>query len=279
MKVTLWGTRGSLASPGSTTVRYGGDTSCVEVRGSSGEILVLDAGTGLRRLGPSALNAGRIDLLLSHLHMDHIQGLGFFAPLFTPGLEVHIWGPVSTAARLKERLGRYLSPPLFPVPLRDLPCDLTIHDLLPGEFEIGPFSITADLVCHPDFTLGYRIREGDAVMAYLPDHEPELGVRDFPEAARWTSGFDLVAGVDLLIHDAQYTNEQYATRVGWGHCTMEHALSLATVAEVGHLVTFHHDPANTDEMLDEIAASLRAKRHMPFPLTPGTEGAEFVVAR
>lgn len=275
MNITLWGTRGSLASPGANTVRYGGDTSCVEVRGTNGEVLILDAGTGVRRLGPTVLAAPRVDLLLTHLHMDHIQGLGFFAPLFTPGMEVHIWGPVSPAARLRERLGRYLSPPLFPVHLRDLTCNLTLHDVTPGEFEIGPFNIAADLVCHPDATLGYRVREGDAVLAYLPDHEPALGVRRFPESSRWTSGFDLVAGAGLVIHDAQYTAEQYSARVGWGHSTLEHALALATMAEIGHLVTFHHDPSNSDEMLDAIATELRVTRRLPFDLTPGIEGASF----
>ena len=129
MIAKLWGTRGSIAAPGTETARYGGNTSCVEVRGSAGTLLVLDAGTGIRRLGAHLESARRVDVLLTHLHMDHIQGLGFFGPLDQPGREVHIWGPPSTTLDLGARLSRYLSPPLFPVRLRDLPCRLTLHDV------------------------------------------------------------------------------------------------------------------------------------------------------
>src|SRR5512136_549441 len=155
MIVTLWGTRGSLAAPGAETARYGGNTSCVEVRGRGGTVLVLDAGTGIRRLGKALpTNLSRLDLLLTHLHMDHIQGLGFFAPLHNPDLEVHIWGPASTTATLRTRLMRYLSPPLFPVHLRDLPCRLTLHEVPCGDFTIGEFQVASALVCHPGPTVG-----------------------------------------------------------------------------------------------------------------------------
>ena len=129
MKVTLWGTRGSLPTPGTDTFAYGGNTSCIAVQGSDGTLLVLDAGTGIRGLGATlGGDLRRVDVLLSHLHMDHIQGLGFFAPLYRPGLAVHIWGPVSTTLSLRARLMRYLSPPLFPVGLRELPCELELHE-------------------------------------------------------------------------------------------------------------------------------------------------------
>src|SRR5438094_1566688 len=176
MKVTLWGTRGSLASPGPDAARYGGNTSCVEVRGSDGTVLVLDAGTGIRTLGKQlAGSARRIDLLLTHLHMDHIQGLGFFAPLRTPGIDVHIWGPASTTRSLWMRLTRYLSPPLFPVHLRDLECMLELHEVPCGALEVGEFRIRSALICHPGPTVGYRIPTPTASLAYLPDHEPALG--------------------------------------------------------------------------------------------------------
>jgi phosphoribosyl 1,2-cyclic phosphodiesterase len=135
---TLWGIRGSLATPGPETVRYGGNTACLEVRGADGTLVVLDAGTGIRRLGAAVgPEVRRLDLLLTHLHMDHIQGLGFFAPLYRPGLEVHIWGPHSATLDLHGRLTRYLSPPLFPVRLRDLPCQLTLHDVPLTPFALG----------------------------------------------------------------------------------------------------------------------------------------------
>lgn len=276
MRVTLWGTRGSLGSPGADTARYGGNTSCVEVRGTEDTVLVLDAGTGIRRLGlalPSATR--RVDLLLTHLHMDHIQGLGFFAPLYNPEVEVHLWGPASTTLNLRRRLMRYLSPPLFPVRLRELPCRLGVHEVCNGDFDIGEFRISAALVCHPGPTVGYRITTAEATLAYLPDHEPALGVQQFPVAAEWTSGYALAAGVDCLIHDAQYSREEYRERVGWGHSSLPHAFAFAALAEVKHFVPFHHDPAHDDDALDRLIAEATAAARPVFAVTPGTEGAVF----
>ncbi|MEK9138133.1 MAG: MBL fold metallo-hydrolase [Bacteroidota bacterium] len=276
MKITLWGTRGSLASPGPETARYGGNTSCVEVLGADGTVLVLDAGTGLRRLGmvlPNSLR--RVDILLTHLHMDHIQGLGFFAPLRNPEVEVHIWGPASTTLNLMMRLTRYLSPPLFPVHLRNLPCKLRLHEVPCGDFEVGEFHISSTLVCHPGPTVGYRIATSDAVLAYLPDHEPALGVPKFPLSNDWTSGYTLAADVDLLIHDAQYSSDEYADRVGWGHSSLQQALKFASLAEVKHLVPFHHDPAHNDDYLDSLITESVMSRRPTFAVTPGTEGTTF----
>ncbi len=251
MKVTLWGTRGSMARAGAGTVRYGGDTACVEVVGSDGTVLLLDAGTGLLNVTPG-LPAGttRIDLLLTHLHMDHIQGLGFFQPLRASHIETHLWGPVSATMGLRERIARYLSPPLFPVRLRELTADL--HDLGRATITIGPFRVTSDLICHPGPTLGYRVEENGRTLVYMPDHEPALGHRDFPDDPRWTSGWELAHGADVLIHDAQYTDDEYAGRIGWGHSTLGQAVAFALQAEVGRLVTFHHDPQHTDAMLDDL---------------------------
>jgi phosphoribosyl 1,2-cyclic phosphodiesterase len=276
VRVTLWGTRGSLPQAGPETVRYGGNTSCVEVRGADGTLLILDAGTGIRRLGAN-IEAGtaRLDLLLTHLHMDHIQGLGFFDPLYQPDLEVHIWGPASITLHLRERLARYLSPPLFPVRLRDLPCRLTLHDVPWGTFEIGSLAITADPICHPGPTVGYRITEDAEAVAYLPDHEPALGVRDFPREPDWTSGFSLAAGVNLLIHDAQYNDAEYEEHVGWGHSSIGQALAFAALAGVERLVAFHHDPAHDDSTLDRLMEEARQVPDLPFELLPGTENSTF----
>ena len=228
MRVKLWGTRGSIASAGPELVGYGGNTSSVEVQGDAGTLLLLDAGTGIRRLGASIDGkVRRVDVLLSHLHMDHVQGLGFFQPFFRPDVEVHIWGPPSTTLDLRTRLTRYLSPPLFPVRLRDTEGPLELHDAPTTPFAIGEFEVRAASVIHPGTTVGYRISDGRASLAYIPDHEPALGNPRFPGPPEWTSGFDLVAGVDLLIHDAQYTAEEYAERTGWGHSTMADAVALA----------------------------------------------------
>lgn len=278
MRVTLWGTRGSLATPGPETARYGGNTSCVEVRGRAGAALVLDAGTGIRRLGvalPRTLL--RVDLLLTHLHMDHLQGLGFFAPLFNPQAEVHIWGPASTTMCLRERLTRYLSPPLFPVLLRDLPCRLFLHEVPCGDFTIGEFQVATSLVCHPGPTVGYRIASSGAVLTYMPDHEPALGAQAFPMAREWTSGYALAAGADLLIHDAQYSSAEYAGRVGWGHSSLADTLTFAALAGVKHLVPFHHDPAHSDSDLDRLIGDTVDEVQPDFEVTPGSEGMTFVL--
>jgi len=278
LNVTLWGTRGSLATPGYLTERYGGNTACVEVRGSNGGLLVLDAGTGIRPLGMSVgPETTRVDIMLTHLHMDHIQGLGFFEPLYTPGLEVHVWGPPSTTLHLRERLARYLSPPLFPVRIRDLPCSLTLHDVPLGAFEIDDFVLRADLVCHPDPTVGYRISNGGVAMAYLADHEPALGAQRFPEEPDWTSGFALAEGVDLLIHDSQYTDDEYRSHAGWGHSSITHTLAFAEMAGVARLVTFHHDPSHDDSTLDALLDDIRAAGPRPFEVIGGTESASFEV--
>jgi phosphoribosyl 1,2-cyclic phosphodiesterase len=275
MTVTLWGTRGSLAAPGAETARYGGNTSCVEVRGRDGTVLVLDAGTGIRRLGKALPeNLRRLDLLLTHLHMDHIQGLGFFAPLQNPELEVHIWGPASTTADLRTRLMRYLSPPLFPVHLRDLPCRLTLHEVPCGVVTIGEFRVASALICHPGPTVAYRISTARGALAYFPDHEPALGVSKFPLSGDWTSGYALAANVDLLIHDAQYKSDEYPQHVGWGHSSVDDTLRFAALARVKQLVPFHHDPAHTDDDLDRMVATARATAP-ELTITPGTEGAVF----
>lgn len=279
MKVTLWGTRGSLPSPGTETARYGGNTSCVEIRGANDAVLVLDAGTGIRRLGMSLpQKLRRVDILLTHLHMDHIQGLGFFAPLYDPDVEVHIWGPASTTQSLRTRLMRYLSPPLFPVHLRDLPCQLVIHEVPYGLFEIGAFRISCTLLCHPGPTVGYRIASGNGALAYLPDHEPALGTRAFPLSADWTSGYGVAADADLLIHDAQYSLGQYGERIGWGHSCVEHAFAFAVLAHVKHFVPFHHDPAHTDDEIDHLITTAADAVQPSFAVTAGMEGTTFEVA-
>ena len=278
MKVTIWGTRGSQASPGPDTVRYGGNTSCVEVEACPESRIVLDAGTGLRLVGAGLPpEVRRVDVLLSHLHIDHIQGLGFFAPLFRPDFEVHIWGPGSATADLRARLTKYMSPPLFPVRLPELPCDLHLHDLNEGSVEVPGVTVRAALVCHPGPTVGFRLEGAHGNLAYLPDHEPMLACRRFADSPEWCSGLDIATGVDVLIHDAQYSEAEYEKRVGWGHSTLRHAVAFARLARVGHLVAFHHDPAHDDDTLDEFFGERSRRDNEQFTFSAAREGMTFSI--
>jgi phosphoribosyl 1,2-cyclic phosphodiesterase len=276
MRVTLWGTRGSIPSPDPANSHYGGNTPCVEVRADDGTVLVLDAGTGIRQLGNALTpRPKRIDILLTHLHMDHIQGLGFFAPLFDSSVEVHIWGPPSTTHDLRACLTRYLSPPLFPVLLRDLPCKLELHEVPCTPSTVGPFRISSTLVCHPGPTVAYRIEHGGSSMAYFPDHEPALGVPDFPLQGEWTSGYGIAADVDLLIHDAQYRADEYGSHVGWGHSSINQMLAFATLARVKQAVAFHHDPLRTDTEVEAMLAAACESMQPTFPVTAAAETAVY----
>src|ERR1700710_280498 len=226
MKVKLWGTRGSIPPPGPETIRYGGNTSCVGVTLSDGSLLALDAGSGIRSLGLALGNAPtRLHILLTHLHLDHIQGLVFFAPAFLPQTEIVIWGPASPEASLRDRIARYISAPLSPVEVRELPCDVSFR-ASPEEWEIGGARITAGAVAHRGPTLGYRIDDGGSSLAYIPDHEPALGADLDRLEPEWISGFALAHGADLLIHDGQYADAEYEAHLGWGHSALSDSLTF-----------------------------------------------------
>jgi phosphoribosyl 1,2-cyclic phosphodiesterase len=254
MNVRIWGCRGSLATPGPDTIRYGGNTSCVEIRTDDGVAIVLDAGTGMRPLGTALADegVGEVHVLLSHLHLDHLQGLGFFRPLFDPDVHVHIWGPPSPVQTLADRIALYLSPPLFPVRLADIPATVTFHDAPEEPMALGSATVVAAPVTHQGPTVGYRITDGGASLCYLPDHEPSLGVRLADLDSDWISGFQLAFGADVLLHDAQYGDGEYPAHVGWGHSCIEHVVEFARRTEVGQLVLFHHDPYHDDDHLDAL---------------------------
>ena len=254
MRVTVWGCRGSIASPGADTVRYGGNTSCLEVRLSDGSLIVLDAGTGARPLG-LALEENpveRIDLLLTHLHLDHIEGLGAFEPIWDRKTELHIWGPSSPVASLRERIAMYFSPPLFPVYLPDVLARVEFHDAPEGDWVLGDARVTSHQIMHQGSTVGYRIEDSGRTLAYLTDHEPALGGDLAEMSDEWISGYEIARGADVLVHDCQYTPEEYAERVGFGHSSTEHVAMFARRTDVGRLVLFHHDPMHTDDELDAI---------------------------
>ena len=275
-KVTIWGCRGSLAAPGEKFTKYGGNTSCVEITSKDGTSLILDAGTGILGLGRERVNGHqKHNLLLTHLHMDHLQGMGFFSPFFDRKSEVNIWGPASTTLSLRARLTRYLSPPLFPVSIRDLPCKLVLHEVPKKPFTVGPFKITTDLIGHVGPTVGYRIKIDQAVITYIPDHEPALGVEDFPLDQRWTSGYALAKNADLLLHDAQFSDQEYQCCIGWGHSSINDAFKFASLTGVKHLVPFHHDPNRTDEELSRMVEETIQSQKPDFKVTTAREGAVF----
>lgn len=277
MKINLRGVRGSIPTSGPGVKYYGGNTSCVEV-GAEGWKLVLDGGSGISNVTWSEeLNHSRIDILLTHLHMDHIQGLGFCKPLFDPAMEMHIWGPASTTQSLHERLSLYLSPPLFPVHIRDLPCKLHFHEINKKSFEIGPFKIYSDYIIHPGPTVGFRIHYGPSVFTYMPDHEPALGISGILKDTRWVSGIDLAKGSDLLLHDAQWTADEYSQRIGWGHSSMDDAIVFASMADVKRLLMAHHDPGRTDDMLNEMFNKVKKGSSVDLSFEPACEGMEIVL--
>ena len=260
MKIKVWGARGSVPAPGPEMNRYGGNTSCVQLELSDGSTLIIDAGTGIRTLGVGiAQNPSKINILLTHLHLDHIQGLMFFAPCFQAGSTITIWGPSSPEASLEERIARYISAPLSPVEVRELPCAVDFRDTPASEWEIGPAKIRAEAVTHRGPTLGYRISDGDQTLTYISDHEPGLGAPLDSLEPEWISGFDLAREADLLINDCQYTDEEYPDHVGWGHSRLTDALTFARRTEAKRLMLFHHDPLHSDDFLDRFCETAKER--------------------
>ena len=281
MRVTIWGCRGTLASPGPETVRYGGQTSCIAVHLDDGSLIILDAGTGIRPLGMSlgADRPRRVDLLITHLHTDHIEGLRFFAPFWDPNVEFRVWGPPAPSRSLERRIAPLFAPPFFPVHLRNVPSQPEFRETPPEPWRIGSALVTAELIKHPGPAVGYRIEDGGRTLAYLPDHEPGLGTDLAAIDPEWISGWSLARGADLLVHDAQYTDVEYDHRVGWGHSSTADAVTFADRAGARRLVLFHHDPMHTDDQLEAILADARrvpAAASMGVEL--GYEGLTFEVA-
>jgi CheY-like chemotaxis protein/phosphoribosyl 1,2-cyclic phosphodiesterase len=269
MDVRFWGTRGSLAKPGPTTLRYGGNTSCVEVRSDDGTLIVLDCGTGAHGLGQALVSSGTppIDghLLIGHTHWDHIQGFPFFAPLFGAGNTWDIYAPGTLGQELERTLAGQMQYNYFPVTLDQLGATIRFHDLGEGRFTIGGVRVTAQYLNHPVLALGYRLEAGGASLVYSVDHEPHA-----PNPAAGSPGaqpthvedrrhVDLLADADLVIHDSQYTIEEYPQKVGWGHTPAEWAVDYAVAAGAIRLALFHHDPLRDDDALDRLLEVCRRR--------------------
>jgi phosphoribosyl 1,2-cyclic phosphodiesterase len=283
VSLRCWGVRGSIPTPGAGTHRYGGNTSCVEVRVGSHR-LVFDAGTGIRLLGghmSGDWSARRANIFLTHFHWDHIQGFPFFAPLYAPGRELRIVGPEQDEMDIQTLFARQMGPVFFPVPFEALAANTSFQHLNEGEWEEDGVRIRGLRVRHPSFTLGYRIEAQGSVICYVPDNELEGGSYAV-DGGDWPARFRrFVEGADVLIHDAMFTNEEYQNRIGWGHSTFEQALELAVEAEVKHLVFFHHSPDRTDDALDRILARFRERSaDVDGPrVDAGTEGVDLVIQK
>ena len=262
-RVTFWGTRGSIPTPGAGTARYGGNTPCVAVETALGDLVILDGGTGIRALGVELVErqngAVSAEILLSHAHWDHIQGLPHFKPFFAPGNRVRIWGSRQGTTSLEAILRQQMDPAVFPVPLDALSAALTVQQVEPGDFAIGAFRVGAMRLRHPGTTLGYRLTPiaGGPSMAYVTDNELGSGGHyDVPGS--WRRDFvKFLNGVDLLIHDAMYTPDELEEHRGWGHSTYEEVVTLAQDAGVKKLVLFHHEPEHDDKAMDALLAAAR----------------------
>jgi phosphoribosyl 1,2-cyclic phosphodiesterase len=282
VRVTFWGCRGTIASPGADTARYGGNTSCVEVRLNDGTLLVLDAGTGARALGQARVeeSPSRIDLFITHLHVDHIEGLGFFEPIWRAETELHVWGPPSPVASHDQRLAKYFSPPLFPLHLSEVPARVTFHDAPEGSWTIGGATVHSASIQHQGITVGYRVEADGAAVTYLTDHEPGLGADIETASPEWISGAALAWKVDLLIHDCQYTDEEYEGRVGFGHSSAVDVAAFAAKVGARRLALFHHDPFHSDDELDAIRERVVERWSVePARVVIAAEGAELAVER
>jgi phosphoribosyl 1,2-cyclic phosphodiesterase len=258
LTIRFWGVRGSIPCPGPETVRYGGNTSCVEIR-CGRRLLIFDGGSGLRPLGNALVAGGRpvdVDLFYSHTHLDHIVGLPFFAPAYSAGNRIRFWaGHLKPDSDIKAVLDKMMSAPLFPVPIDIFEARLDFRDFVAGE-TLAPYNgikmVTAPLN-HPNGATGYRIEYGGKSVAYITDTEHHAGRSD-PEVLR------LMEHVDVAIYDSTYTDEEYARHRHWGHSTWEEGVRLARKAHVKQLVIFHHDPGHTDTIMDEIAAAAAKAR-------------------
>lgn len=262
MRVTFWGVRGSIPVPGSNTVRYGGNSSCLEIRHEDQPPLVIDCGTGARALGQQLArdHVRHVHLLFSHLHADHVFGFPFFLPLYTPGAKVEVGVPSWSDDEARERLARYVNGTFHPTRLRDVPAAVTFRAVRPGRVsKLDGYEVKAMRLNHPGGSLGYRVTSGGQSIAYLSDTAPFAKLGEGVEAGEPPTSFEqrmleLLEGCDVVVFDTMFDREEYIERMTWGHSYPEYAVALCRAAGVKHLVLFHHLPDASDESLDERAA-------------------------
>lgn len=272
MQVRFWGTRGSIPVPGADTVRYGGNTSCVEVRSAAGTTIIIDCGTGLRVLGQYLMKEkskpihGHI--LLSHTHWDHIQGLPFFLPLFIPGYEWDVYGPKGLSHSIKDTLSGQMQYSYFPVGMGYFNATINYNDLLEGVFYIDDIKVSVHYLNHTALDCGFRLEVDGCIVVYYCDHEPyrvEAADGNTALTGQDKEHADFAKGADLLIHDAQYTLEEYAQKIGWGHSTAEYVCKVAQHAGVKRVALTHHEPTRTDKELDAQLKHLKERVSQKMP--------------
>lgn len=255
MKVTFWGVRGSTPCPSDANRRYGGNTACVSLEVPGEPPLLFDLGTGLRFFGSTQPTDGsfRGTALITHIHWDHVQGLPFFVPVDRVGAELDVYGPTQAEGPLGEVFGDFMRPPYFPVHFSELRGAIRFHDALDDDVSIGNAKVKIRPVPHCGPTVGYRVDWDGASVAYISDHQAPLTLDTVAEPV-----LDLVEGVDLLIHDAQYTRAEFAEKAHWGHCTVDYAVLVAKEAGAKRLALFHHDPGHGDDMVDDLLREAQA---------------------
>jgi diguanylate cyclase (GGDEF)-like protein len=264
VRLRFWGTRGSIASPGEATARYGGNTSCVEVRAGDGTVIVLDCGTGARALGvhlarEAAQQPMHLHLFIGHTHWDHIQGFPFFVPAFLPGAELNVYAPLGFQQSLEEAMAGQMEYSYFPVKLRDLRSRIHFTELEEGFFRVGSVLVETQYLNHTAPTIAYRMSSNGATLAYVTDHEQFAYTNGAFHHPGDQHHVGFLRGVDVLIHDAQYSEAEYATRLGWGHSSIEYATDVALAAGARRLILFHHDPTHDDATMDRLEAGAQAR--------------------
>jgi phosphoribosyl 1,2-cyclic phosphodiesterase len=253
MRVKFWGCRGTRPTPGRKTLRYGGNTTCVEVRDRHGNLVIIDSGSGIAELGCTFKSNEAVEahVLVTHTHHDHIQGFPYFMPAFVPGTHLTIVGPAGSAKSLQAAFTDQMDPAYFPVRLSHMPAEMEFIERNPDEtFEVGALRITPHLLMHTIPTFGYRIEEGSSRFTFATDNELAMFAQQPNGALRDLAAWCRDSG--LLVHDAQYSREEYASHAGFGHSTYEEALSLAEMAGVNELAFFHHDPSHSDADVDAL---------------------------
>src|SRR5262245_41961341 len=275
MHVRFWGTRGSIPTPGRHTLRFGGNTACVEVRTAAGTLVIIDCGSGLRGLGLALTSACQSALkghiLLSHTHWDHIQGTSCYDPVCPPGNEWYIYAPKWLGPSLHDTLAGQMQYVYFPVRLDQMGAKIRYHELIEGEFQIDDLRVRTQYMNHTALTLGYRLEADGASLVYASDHEPfsrQLASGEGVIHGQDRQHCEFLSGADLVIHDAQFTLNEYATKIGWGHSTVEYAIAMSREAKVARLALTHHDPLRSDDAIDEI---VRNADDDQFNMSPALE--------